>query len=125
MAEVRESESWKLGFLLFWDEGEDELVREVVAMSMGLVVGMVARGETVRWEGDRRWEDVRRRRRRRKSEVDDSRGPDVKQTEDPRVVLDEGGRSMSWVVVRLVPSAKVHPGGSGVEIRFQRSDLGI
>jgi hypothetical protein len=48
MAEVRESESWKLGFLLFWDEGEDELVREVVAMSMGLVVGMVARGETVR-----------------------------------------------------------------------------
>jgi hypothetical protein len=38
---------------------------------------------------------VRRKRRRRKSEVDDSRGPDVKQTEDPRVVLDEGGRSMS------------------------------
>jgi hypothetical protein len=45
MAEVRESESWKLGFLLFWDEGEEEVFREVVAMSMGVVVGMVARGE--------------------------------------------------------------------------------
>lgn len=48
MAEVRESESWKLRFLLFWEEGEDELFREVVAMSMGVVVGMVARGELVR-----------------------------------------------------------------------------
>ena len=42
MAEVRESESWKLGFLLFWDDGDEEVLREGVAMSMGVVVGILA-----------------------------------------------------------------------------------
>jgi hypothetical protein len=45
MAEVRESESWKLVVFFWrpWEEGEEEVLREGVAMSMGEVDGMVAR----------------------------------------------------------------------------------
>lgn len=115
MADVRESESWKLGFLLFWDDGDEEVLRAGVAMSMGVVVGMVARGERC-GEVCRRGCSTERRGRERQG---GRRGRKIEreQRDGPRRCFgggELGCRGFSGR--RLRSSARYRR--SGVEIRF-------